>query len=147
VKTNSAIAVHDPINRNCGLSLTGSSVDFDVDYATKHNLTFVSTEGDVHLKKNLKGYIVSADSAKNLYTYNNVEGVGVRLHAKNTYMNVGGDIGASLFIDVKAGTVKNIQHDSQYISTLPPEIAQHAGNGGTMDADNVFIERKRIFCF
>ncbi len=101
-----------PINRECGLDLTGRSVQVSTDYKTSGTLRFKSTDGDVRLYSNLTGQNVYADSHRDLYTTKNIKATGiVGLKAQGNYDNVAGNISGDV-VACEAARIRNLSAEA-----------------------------------
>jgi hypothetical protein len=100
------------INRQCGLDITGRSVQVTTDYKTNGTLRFKSTQGDVRLFSNLSGQNVYADSQRDLYTSKNIKAVSVvGLKAQGNYDNVAGNVTGDI-VACEAARIRNLSAEA-----------------------------------
>lgn len=139
--TDDDIRLEQPIQRNCGLSITARSVYMGTDYHTSHDVVLKSTAGDVSLYSNLQANNIFVDSARHLYTARNVHGQQiVQFTAAQDYINLGGHVQGDDVVSCKAATIKNYYFQSHELDQLPTSLKKWMGHDGSIQGRQVFLE-------
>ncbi len=134
VEVDSDINLTGKIHRDCGLSAKGKSVKVNTNYTTKHDLTFISTEGDVSLSGNLHAGNVYGKSAAAMYSNASVYADDtIYLKAENQFQNLGGMLNGDQ-VAIESESILNLSKGSGYkLST--------GNKGGVINGrSNVFLE-------
>lgn len=139
LETDAHLNINRPILRQCGLDLTGFSVQFNTPYQTPHDIQLRSTLGDITLSKDLRARNIYSDSAGQTYTTSKiVASQDAAFKSKGAHYNLGGDINASV-IYVEAAEIKNITQGSKIYSQLTPQLKQITGASGAMHGSEVYL--------
>lgn len=140
LRTDADLRLEQPINRNCGLSITGRSVYMGADYKTNHDVVLKSTVGDVSLYSNLQANNIFVDSASHLYTTRNIHGQQVvQFTANQDYINLGGHVQGDV-VSCKAATIKNYHFQSHELDQLPAPLKKLMGQAGSLYGRQVYLE-------
>lgn len=131
-----AFDLNGTIHRNCDLSIQGTEVRFGVNYNSQHNLSLVSTTGDIVLASDVQAANFYASSARSIYGNHQTSADSViSLEAKGGYYNLGGSVSADT-VAIRAAEIKNITQDSH---------AGSQGSGLAVGGSGVINGRTKLF--
>lgn len=137
-KTDDSFRLYDSIQRNCDVSVQAADIYYGGNYNQQHDLTFVSTAGDVTLTNAIQARNLFVKSAKNIYTNNSIyTQSNLCFEADGGYYNYGGTLNGDN-VAIKAAEIKNYTRGASAVAngTVLP-----MGNAGIINARNkLFLE-------
>jgi hypothetical protein len=130
--------LQDTIQRDCNITVQASDIAFNANYNSKHDLTLVSTEGNVSLGSQINANNIYAKSARHIYTNNQVSAaLVISFDAEGSYNNLGGVVNADT-VAIKAAEIRNVTRGSN-VGSLNSGLS--VGSGGVINGrSKLFME-------
>ena len=134
--TQDAFHLYDHIDRDCDISVQAADILFATNYDSVHDLTLISTVGDVVLTSAIQSANLYAKSARNILTNNSINtSATLSFEAEGGYYNYGGTLNGDL-VAVKAAEIINI---------TPGSTAAAQGTALPMGGAGIINARSKLF--
>lgn len=135
-KTQDSFRLYDSIQRHCDVSVEAADIVYGGTHNQQHDLTFISTLGDVALTSAIQSRNLFVKSAKNIYTNSSINTESsLSFEAAGGYYNYGGTLNGN-DVAVKASEIKNYTRGSNAAGAVLP-----IGGAGIINArNNLFLQ-------
>ena len=137
-KTQDSFRLYDSIQRHCDVSVEAADIVYGGTHNQQHDLTFISTLGDVALTSAIQSRNLFVKSAKNIYTNSSINTESsLSFEAAGGYYNYGGTLNGN-DVAVKASEIKNYTRGSN--GAVAGTVLPMGGAGIINARNNLFLQ-------